>query len=106
MLTPPVGLIKVATFPGAVGLSFAKGLDAAIENLKQQGCTRLMVDIRGNVGGGLGSLRLMSYLCDGKIPVGHSLTRNRLRKGYKGQTGPHQQNPAHENRTVYDGSAF
>jgi C-terminal processing protease CtpA/Prc len=83
VLTPHVGLIKVASFPGAVGLTFARSLDAAIEDLKQQGCNRLIVDIRGNVGGGLGSLRLMSYLCDGKLPVGHSLTRYRLRKGYQ-----------------------
>jgi C-terminal processing protease CtpA/Prc len=80
---PNVGLIKVATFPGAVGVSFAKALDAAVDDLKRQGCNRLVVDIRGNVGGGLGSLRLMSYFCPDKLPVGHSLTRYRLRKGYR-----------------------
>lgn len=83
MLAPTIGLLKVATFPGAVGLSFARSLDAAIADLKQQGCERLIVDLRGNVGGGLGSLRLMSYLCPGKLPIGHAVTRNRLRKGYE-----------------------
>src|SRR5256886_7582007 len=44
---------------------------------------RLIVDIRGNIGGGLGSLRLMSYLCPGKVEIGHSLTRRRFRNGYR-----------------------
>lgn len=83
MLTPDVGFVKVATFPGAVGQSFAKALDDAIRDLKAQGLQRLIVDLRGNVGGGLGSLRLMSYLCPGKMEIGHSLSRSRLRKGYR-----------------------
>src|SRR5207253_8108283 len=44
---------------------------------------RLIVDVRGNIGGGLGSLRLMSYLCPGKVEIGHSLTRRRFRNGYR-----------------------
>ncbi len=61
---------------------FFAALDHAIRDLKDHGVQRLMVDIRGNIGGGLGSLRLMSYLCPGKLEIGHSLTR-RLRKGYQ-----------------------
>jgi carboxyl-terminal processing protease len=76
-----VGYIRVATFPGAVGLDFARGLDNIIRNFKDQGVERLIVDIRGNIGGGLGSLRLMSYLCPGKLEIGYSLTRRRLRNG-------------------------
>ena len=34
------------------------------------GCTRLIVDLRGNTGGGIGGLRLMSYLTPGKLEVG------------------------------------
>src|SRR6266480_5448198 len=82
-LAPDVGYIRVATFPGAVGQSFARGLDEAIRDLKGRGAQRLIVDIRGNIGGGLGSLRLMSYLCSGKVEIGYSLTRRRLRKGYR-----------------------
>src|SRR6266699_3302950 len=82
-LAPDVGYIRVATFPGAVGQSFARGLDEAIRDLKGRGAQRLIVDIRGNIGGGLGSLRLMSYLCPGKLEIGYSLTRRRLRKGYR-----------------------
>src|SRR5438445_922085 len=55
-LTPGVGYVRVATFPGAVGQSFAKGLDDAIRDLKEGGVQRLIADIRGNIGGGLGSL--------------------------------------------------
>src|SRR5437667_58932 len=83
MLAPDVGYIRVATFPGAVGQSFARGLDDAICDLKERGTKRLIVDIRGNIGGGLGSLRLISYLCSGKSEIGYSLTRRRLRKGYR-----------------------
>jgi len=83
MLGPDTGLVKVATFPGAVGQSFARGLDAAIRDLKDHGVQRLIVDIRGNIGGGLGSLRLLSYLCPGKVEIGYSVTRRRLRKGYQ-----------------------
>jgi len=82
-VAPDVGYIKVATFPGAVGQSFAKDLDSAIRDLKERGIRSLIFDIRGNIGGGLGSLRLMSYLCSGKLEIGYSLTRQRLRKGYR-----------------------
>jgi carboxyl-terminal processing protease len=83
VLPTDVGYLRVATFPGAVGQSFARGLDEAIGDLKRHGVQRLIVDIRGNIGGGLGSLRLMSYLCSGKVEIGYSLTRSRLRKGYR-----------------------
>ncbi len=83
MLASDTGLVRVATFPGAVGQSFARGLDAAVRDLKDHGVQRLIVDIRGNIGGGLGSLRLLSYLCPTKVEIGYSVTRWRLRKGYR-----------------------
>jgi len=83
MLAPDTGLVKVATFPGAVGQSFAKALDQAVRDLKDHGIRRLIIDIRGNIGGGLGSLRLLSFLCPGKVEIGYSVTRRRLRKGYQ-----------------------
>jgi carboxyl-terminal processing protease len=83
MLAADIGLVKVATFPGTVGQKFAGDLDLAIHDLKTNGMRRLIVDIRGNVGGGLGSLRLMSYLCPDKLEIGYSLTRRRLRNGYQ-----------------------
>ncbi len=82
MLNDGIGYVKVASFPGTVGLQFAAALDSELRELKERGCKRLVVDLKGNVGGGLGSLRLMSYLSPGKLPIGYSLTRRRLKIGY------------------------
>jgi len=68
-------------FPGAVGIDLAHMFDTAIAHLKDS--TRLIVDLRGNTGGGIGGLRLMSYLTPGKKEVGYSLTRARREKGYQ-----------------------
>lgn len=85
-LPPDIGYLHVATFPGTVGLDFARALDSVIRGLKERSVQRLIVDLRGNIGGGLGSLRLMSYLCPGKLEIGYSLTRRRLRNGYRKET--------------------
>ncbi len=82
MLKPGLGYLKVGWFTASMGLGFSKELDAAITELKQNGCERLIIDLRGNIGGGLGFARLCSYLCPGKIPIGQSLTPKRLRSGY------------------------
>lgn len=81
-IAPSLGLLKIPYFPGAMGINFANDLDDAIGNLKSQGCDRLIVDLRSNIGGSLGFARLASYLCAGQIPIGHSLTPQRLRSGY------------------------
>lgn len=81
-LPPDIGFLKVSYFPGTIGQAFARSLDHAIQELKTRGTSRLVIDLRGNIGGALGSLRLMSYLCPGKVEIGHSLTRRRLLKGY------------------------
>jgi C-terminal processing protease CtpA/Prc len=57
-----IGLVRVATFPGAVGFDFARSFDQTVAKL-------------GNPGGGLGSLRVMSYLVPDRRPTGYSLTR-------------------------------
>lgn len=75
-----IGWIKVTMFPGAVGIDVAHALDKAFEHLRD--CDRLIVDLRGNTGGGIGGLRLMSYLTPDKKEVGYSLTRSRKEKGY------------------------
>jgi carboxyl-terminal processing protease len=80
-LTYDIGLLKVAMFPGAIGIDVAKDIDRGIAAL--DGCSRLIVDLRGNTGGGIGGLRLMSYLTPGKLEVGYSLTRKRRQRGYK-----------------------
>ena len=80
-LSDEIGWLKVAMFPGAVGIDVAKDIDRGIASL--EGCSRLIVDLRGNTGGGIGGLRLMSYLTPGKLEVGYSLTRKRLERGYR-----------------------
>ena len=82
MIGQHVGLLKIAYFPGAFGLAFANALDHAVQDLKQRGCDRMIIDLRGNIGGSLGFARLASYMCPGKVAVGHSLTPSRLRSGY------------------------
>ena len=83
-----IGLLKIPYFPGAMGMGFANALDNAVHDLKQQGCDRLIVDLRGNIGGSLGFARLASYMCPGQIAIGHSLTPRRLRNGYDPETLP------------------
>jgi carboxyl-terminal processing protease len=80
-LSGEIGLLKVAMFPGAIGIDVAKDIDRGIASL--EGCSRLIVDLRGNTGGGIGGLRLMSYLTPGKLEVGYSLTRKRRERGYR-----------------------
>jgi C-terminal processing protease CtpA/Prc len=80
-LSDEIGLLKVAMFPGVIGIDVAKDIDRAIGSLV--GCNRLIVDLRGNTGGGIGGLRLMSYLTPGKLEVGYSLTRKRRERGFR-----------------------
>ena len=79
-----VGWLKVTKFPGAVGVEIAKQIDRAIQELN--GCNRLIIDLRGNAGGGLAFLRVMSYLTPERIPVGYSVTRARAETNYSKET--------------------
>jgi len=88
-----VGLLKITYFPGAMGMAFATSLDRAVNDLKSQSCDRLIVDLRGNIGGSLGFARLASYLCPGQIAIGHSLTPKRLRNGYDSEALPREPMP-------------
>jgi carboxyl-terminal processing protease len=73
LLEDGVGYVKVAFFPGANGQRFARELDAALTSLPNS--DRLIIDLRGNLGGFVGSLRLMSYLTPDRVPIGYSMTR-------------------------------
>jgi C-terminal processing protease CtpA/Prc len=77
-----LGILKIPFFSGAFGLRFSGFLDAAIDSLKAQGCDRLIIDLRGCLGGSLGFARLVSYLCPDRIPIGYDVTRTRLQQGY------------------------
>lgn len=101
-----VGLLKVTYFPGGMGMRFAKQLDEAIASLKEQGVDRLIIDLRGNIGGGLGLARLASCLCPGKLPIGHSLTRVRLQASYDMDKLPRVPMPVTTARLLWTLSRF
>ena len=77
-----IGILKISFFSGAFGIRFSGLLDTAVESLKAQGCDRLIIDLRGCLGGSLGFARLVSYLCPDRIPIGFDITRKRLERGY------------------------
>ena len=69
-LTPEIGYLKVAMFPGMIGVDVANAMSQAVNELGD--IRNLVVDLRGNTGGGAGALRLMSLLTPDRIPVGFS----------------------------------
>jgi C-terminal processing protease CtpA/Prc len=83
-LEADVGWLKVTKFPGAVGVDIARQIDHGIQQLN--GCDRLIIDLRGNAGGGLAFLRVMSYLTPDRLPVGYSVTRSCAEKNYSKET--------------------
>ena len=68
-----IGYLKVAMFPGMVGVDVATEISGAIEELGN--VKGLVIDLRGNTGGGVGALRVMSLLTPAKIPVGFAPNR-------------------------------
>lgn len=72
-----IGYVKIAMFPGMVGVVVANEITRAIRELGS--VERLIVDLRGNTGGGIAALRVMSLLTPGRIPVGFSLDRRRMK---------------------------
>ena len=93
MLTKRVGLVRITFFSGMFGIRFSRVLDAAIESLKAQGCERLIVDLRGCLGGSLGFARLVSYMCPGRIPIGYDVTRKRQQRRYSAAQLPRVRMP-------------
>jgi C-terminal processing protease CtpA/Prc len=74
-----IGLIRVSMFPGVLGIDVARDINRAVAELA---CDRLIFDLRGNTGGGIGCLRVMSHLCADRRGVGYSVTREILRNGF------------------------
>jgi carboxyl-terminal processing protease len=72
-LRSDIGYIRVTFFPGPSGRQFATELERAFTDLGP--CSRLIVDLRGNAGGFVGSLRLASHFTPHSKPMGYSLTR-------------------------------
>jgi C-terminal processing protease CtpA/Prc len=78
-----VGYLKVTILPGLLGLDVSRAIDAAVAELAE--CDRLILDLRGHLGGGLGVLRLMSHLTPSRLPIGYTVTRRRAEQGYDKQ---------------------
>jgi len=71
-----LGYLKIAMFPGMIGVEVANEISRAVEKLGA--VESLIIDLRGNTGGGIGALRVMSLLTPGGIPVGFALDRQRV----------------------------
>lgn len=88
MVAPGIGLLKILYFPGVIGIRFSKQLRASVSDLKAQHCERLIIDLRGNIGGSLGFAALASYLCSRREEIGYSVTPARLRSGFSSRALP------------------
>ena len=86
MLGKKAKSVDCPAIDGIIGIDFAHEIDLAVADLAN--CDRLILDLRGNPGGGIGGLRLMSYLTPDKRPVGYSLTRQRAVRGYRREELP------------------
>jgi hypothetical protein len=71
-----LGYLKIAMFPGMIGVEVANEISRAVEELGR--IDSLIIDLRGNTGGGIGALRVMSMITPGRVPVGFALDRHRV----------------------------
>ena len=101
MVKPGVGLLKIPFFSGAFGIRFSKLVDEAIRALTAQGCDRLIVDLRGCLGGSLGFAHLVSYFSPARVPIGYDITPNRQRRGYDVRGLPHVPMPANRSGLLW-----
>jgi C-terminal processing protease CtpA/Prc len=74
-----IGLIRISMFPGVLGMDVARDVSRAIADLA---CSRLIFDLRGNTGGGIGGLRVMSHLCADRRGVGYSVGKKLAQKQF------------------------
>jgi len=75
-LADGIGYMKIAMFPGMVGVEVANEISHVAASLGA--VERLIIDLRGNTGGGIGALRVMSLLTPERIPVGFALEKHRV----------------------------
>jgi C-terminal processing protease CtpA/Prc len=76
--TGNIAYLRVSMFPGAIGIDFANELDSIFTGHFKD-TERLIIDMRGNPGGGIGGLTLMSYMVADRIPIGYSKSRDMAR---------------------------
>ncbi len=79
-----IGYLKVAMFLGMVGVEVANEISSQVEQLGN--IEHLIIDLRGNIGGGIGALRVMSLLTPKQIPVGFALDRKSAQQNVTGAT--------------------
>ena len=82
-----VPVVKVPLFPGQLGIDFARDVSRVFDS-QVNGAKSLVLDLRGNPGGGLGGLRLMSHLVPDKRPIGFSVDRAKAESGYDKESLP------------------
>jgi carboxyl-terminal processing protease len=76
--TGNIAYLRVSLFPGAIGIDFANEVDSIFAG-RFKNADRLIIDMRGNPGGGIGGLTLMSYLTPDRRPIGYSQNREMAR---------------------------
>jgi C-terminal processing protease CtpA/Prc len=80
-MTPDrIAIVKISLFPGKIGIDFANALSHLFRD-RLAGAEGLVLDLRGNPGGGIGNLRLMSLFTPRRQPVGYSLDRSTAESG-------------------------
>jgi C-terminal processing protease CtpA/Prc len=79
--TGDIGYLRVTHFPGRIGIDFANEVDTIFRG-RLASSDKLIIDLRGNPGGGIGGQALMSYLTPDKLPVGYSRSR-KMALGHK-----------------------
>jgi C-terminal processing protease CtpA/Prc len=93
-LDSDTALLRIVYFPGAFGLRFGREIAGVMATIRNTGYRHLVLDLRGNVGGSLGFARVAGYLCPNSVPIGHSLTPQRLRTGYRVEELPREVMPS------------
>ena len=76
-----VAIAKIPLFQGKLGIDFARQVQEVFDSTLAK-ADRLVLDLRGNPGGGLGCLRVMSVLTAEKRPIGFSADRATTLRGY------------------------
>ncbi len=84
-LSDGVGVIRISMFPGVLGMDVARDISRAVQELDT---SRLIFDLRGNSGGGIGCLRVMSLFCPDARGVGYSLGKKQIANGTSKESLP------------------
>jgi C-terminal processing protease CtpA/Prc len=70
-----IGYLKITMFQGVVGAVVANQISSAVANLGNINC--LIINLRGNTGGGVSALQMMRVLTQDGVPVGFAIDRRR-----------------------------